>query len=184
MNTAEPSPRLREKDVRELEAALQDELPRFALVYKDESPLQRWIGRFVRPFNSHYMTQYTTVMFGRVYFPSRSWRQQAGPEQIYATLRHEAVHLRDARRFPIVFQLSYLFLFPAVLTLRAVWEWRAYLETMRVHIELHGDIPDTLLAHIQGRFTGPDYLFMCPFPKLVRRKLEAARRRLRELNRR
>ena len=184
MNTVEPSTRLGEQDVLELEKALQDELPRFAVAYKDEVPLQRRIGRLIWPFNRHYMTQYTTVMFGRVYFPSRAWRQQVGPEQIYATLRHEAVHLRDARRFPILFQLSYLFLLPAVLTLRAVWEWRAYHETMRVHIELHGDIPDTLLEHIQGRFTGPDYLFMCPFPKLVRRKLEAARRELRDLNRR
>jgi hypothetical protein len=39
-------------------------------------------------------------------------------------LRHEAVHLRDARRFPVLFELSYLAALPAVFTARAWWEWR------------------------------------------------------------
>lgn len=164
--------------VNQLEESLSDELPRFAVAYKDESRLQQWIARLVWIFNRHYLTDYTTVMFGRVYFPSRKWREKVGPEQIYNTLRHEAVHLRDARRFPVLFQFSYLFLFPTIVTVRAVWEWRAYLETLRVHSETHGEIPDRLLEHIEKRFTGPDYLFMCPFRGLIRRWLEAARRRL------
>jgi hypothetical protein len=157
------------------EVALRAELPRFAICYKDESGLQRAIGAVVRPFNRDYMTRYTTVMFGRVYFPSRAWCERLGPETVYKVLRHEAVHLRDARRYPGLFHLSYLFALPAVFTARAWWEWRAYLETMRVEVELHGHVSDATLRYLERCFTGPDYLFMCPFPRFVRRRLEAAR---------
>jgi hypothetical protein len=164
-------------DVEAYERELAAELPGFAVAYKDESRVQRVLARLLWPFNRHYLTGYTTVMFGRVYFPSRAWREAAGAERIYKTLRHEAVHLRDARRFPLLFQLTYLFVLPSVLTLRALWEWRAYAETLRVEHELHGPIPDRLLDDITARFVGPDYLFMCPFPRFVRRRLEALRRR-------
>lgn len=165
-------------DLAALEAHLQRHLPRFRICYKDESRLQQLIGRLVWPFNRTYCTHYTTVMFGRVYFPSRDWCEAWGPEAIYGILRHEAVHLMDMRRFPLIFQLSYLFLLPSVFTARAWWEWRGYLETMRVEAELHGCIPDSLITHIQTRFTGPDYLYMCPFPGFIRRRLLAARARL------
>lgn len=161
-----------------LEADLARALPRFAVRYKDESALQRLIGRLLRPFCPTYLTGYTTAMFGRVYFPSRAWRATVGPGTVYRILRHEAVHLRDARRFPLVFHFTYLFCLPAGLTARAYWEWRAYRETLRVEAELTGEIPDALLDHVQARFTGPDYLFMCPFPRFVRRRLERARARI------
>ena len=165
-------------DVDALEAALAAELPRFAVRYKDESTFQRIIAGAIRPFNKVYSTRYTTVMFGRVYFPSRVWRERIGPAGIYSTLRHEAVHLRDARRFPVFFQLSYLGLLPVGLTLRALWEWRAYTETLRVELELHGRIYDQTLVEIARCFTGPDYLFMCPFPRWIEGRLERLARRL------
>lgn len=173
-----PRRTISEADLAELEARLQRELPRFAIRYKDESALQRLIGALVRPFNRTYLTRYTTVMFGKVYFPSRDWCRCQGADAIYRVLRHEAVHLRDMRRFPLVFHLTYLFALPAVFTLRALWEWRAYQESLRVQAELCDHIPDAMLDHIERCFTGPDYLFMCPFPRFVRRRLEAARERL------
>lgn len=165
-------------DVEALEAELRASIPGFDVRYKDESALQRFLGRLLRPLCPTYCTTYTTVMFGRVYFPSRAWRARVGPETLYGVLRHEAVHLRDARRWPVLFELSYLFALPAMFTARAGWEWRAYRETLRVEFELTGDIPDALLDHIERRFTGPDYGFMCPFPRFVRRRLEAERARL------
>lgn len=182
MPTLRPFPPIRDAidadDLAALEAHLRACLPRFRICYKDESRIQRLIGRLVWPFNRTYCTHYTTVMFGRVYFPSRDWCATWGPEAIYGILRHEAVHLDDMRRFPIIFHLSYLFLLPAGLTARAFWEWRGYLETMRVEAELQGCIPDSLITHIAERFTGPDYLFMCPFPRVVRRRLLRARARI------
>lgn len=177
-----PFPPVRDRvdaaDLEALEAHLRAHLPRFRICYKDESTLQRLIGRLVWPFNRTYCTQYTTVMFGRVYFPNRDWCARWGPEAVYGILRHEAIHLMDMRRFPGLFQLSYLFALPSIFTMRAVWEWRGYVETMRVEAELHGCISDTLITHIQARFTGADYLFMCPFPRFIRRRLLKARDRL------
>ncbi len=153
--------------------ALRAELPRFAVCFKDESPLQRLIGRLLRPFNGAYMTRYTTVMFGRVYFPNRDWYERVGPRHIYRTLRHEAIHLRDARRFPLLFQVSYLAALPAVFTMRAVWEWRAYRETVRVWFETDGDCPAEVLDSIEQAFVSSDYLFMFPFRRAIRRRLDA-----------
>lgn len=167
--------RITEEDVESYERELARELPRFKVCYKDESALQRLIGKVVWPFNRTYMTNYTTVMFGRVYFPTKAWRDRVVPQVIYETLRHEAVHLRDARRFPIVFQLSYLFLLPAVFSARAIWELRAYSESIRVHAEIWGKVPDSMLQRLEDRFAGPDYFYMCPFRGFVRRWLERAR---------
>ena len=150
-------------------------LPRFAVRFKDESAMQRAVAVLVRPFNRDYLTRYTTVWFGRVYFPSRGWCREQGPEALYVTLRHEAVHLRDARRFPILFELSYLFALPAVFTARAWWEWRGYAETMRAIHDVGGALTDDLLDHIERQFTGASYLYMCPFPRFVRRRLERLR---------
>ena len=167
-----------EEDVAKLEAELLRELPRFGVGYKDESRVQAWIGALVRPFNATYMTNYTTVMFGKVWFPSRTWRARVGPRAIYETLRHEAVHLRDMRRFPIFFQLTYVLLLPAGITFRALWEWRAYAESLRVQAELDGRIDDESLDFIAERFTGPDYLYMLPFPRLDKARLRALRRQI------
>ena len=161
-----------------LEAELARELPGFAIRYKDESRLQRLIGACVRPFCPTYLTRYTTVMFGRVFVPSRAWRAQQSPEALYRLLRHEAVHLRDARRWPVLFQLSYLFALPTGLTARAFWEWRAYTESLRVDFELYGRIDDAAIEAVVAAFCGPDYLFMCPFPGFVRARAEALRARL------
>jgi len=158
---------------------LRRELPGFSIRYKDESPLQRGIAALVRPFNPRYLDGYTTVMFGNVYFPSRRWCEAVGPEALYRTLRHEAVHLRDMRRWPLIFQLSYLFGGPAIFTARAIWEARAYAESLRVSMELDGDITDRELERIARAFTGADYLFMCPFPRFVRRRLRRLRDELR-----
>lgn len=163
--------------------ALARELPGFAVRYKDESRLQRLIGRLVRPFNRDYLTRYTTVMFGRVWFPSRRWAACCRPADLYRILRHEAVHLRDARRYPLLFPLSYLLLPPIGPGFRALWEWRGYAESMRVDVELGRPIDDATIEHIARRFTGPDYLFMLPFPRLVRRRLRALRDRLQSASR-
>ena len=114
-------------------------------------------------------------MFGRVYLPSRVAMAEMSREGLYSLLRHEAVHLRDARRFPIFFQVSYLVLLPTGLTFRALWEWRGYAETMRCEHELWGEIPDALIERIVERFAGPDYLFMLPFRGLVRARLQRLR---------
>ncbi|TNE48878.1 MAG: hypothetical protein EP343_13395 [Deltaproteobacteria bacterium] len=150
---------------------MQQHLPRFQVCFKDESRLQRLIGWLLWPINRTYMTEYTTVMFGKIYFPSREEIESWGPAQVYAILRHEFVHLMDAKRFPVWFELSYLLLFPAGLTLRAYWEWRGYTQTLLVEHELYGTISDDIQEHILRRFVNSEYGWMFPFPNWLRRKM-------------
>jgi hypothetical protein len=158
---------------------LAREFPGFRVVTKEDSLLMRtlyWL--LAMPlWNRVFLTHYTTVLVYRVYMP----RALIGTDAGYRTLRHERVHMRDARRTGILpFAISYLFLLPTVLTLRAYWELRAYVETLRVELEETGAIPDESLERIATRFTGSDYFFMCPFPRFIRGQLAAARARLLE----
>ena len=60
-------------------------------------------------------------------------------------------------------------------------EWEAYAETLRVTAEVFGlDAARDPRLHeeIIGRFTGPDYAWMWPFPSVVRRWIEECLREL------
>jgi hypothetical protein len=121
------------------------------------------------------LTHYTTVIITVVYMPA----ELLGSDEAYATLRHERVHMRDCWRSGVLpFLISYLLLLPAVLTLRSVWEMRGYAETMRVEYEDTGEVSDETLTRIERQFVGPAYLWMCPFPPLVRWWLRRVRRRV------
>lgn len=122
-----------------------------------------------------FMTDYTTTIVTWIYMPKNLIGSSAG----YEVLRHEAVHVSDCIRTGVLpFVLSYILLLPSVLTLRAYWELRGYRETMRVECERTGDISDETMTWIAKRFTGSDYLWMLPFPKIVRRLLERNRSRI------
>jgi hypothetical protein len=165
-------------DVDALTAALSDRHRGFAVRFKDESRSQRGLAWLLRPVNPRYATHYTTVLFGRIYFPSRQGYEAADPAAIYATLRHEAVHLEDMRRFPVLFELSYLLLLPAGLTMRAFWELRAYRESMRVLHVTGATISDAYIEDLVARFAGLEYFYMCPIRALVRARLLVWRARL------
>jgi hypothetical protein len=112
---------------------------------------------------------------GTVFLAERLFGTRTG----YLILRHEAVHLVDQRRVGLVpFILSYLLLLPAGLTLRALWEWRAYRETLRAYFERGAEPARRRAAGIRRQFTGKTYLFMWPFGGLVRRWIERELARL------
>jgi len=106
---------------------------------------------------------------GTVYLAERLFGTRTG----YLILRHEAVHLVDQRRvglFPFI--LSYILLLPAGVTLRALWEWRAYRETLRAYFE-RGAVPARRRAEgIKKQFTGKTYLYMWPFGGMVQRWIQ------------
>jgi hypothetical protein len=158
-------------------AELRREFRTFRLVPKHESALMRlaYHGLLMRRWCPDFMTAYTTVLVSVVYMPAELIGTDAG----YRVLRHERVHMRDCWRSGVVpFVLSYALLLPAGLTLRAVWEMRGYAETMRAELELAGVIDDALLAHIERQFCSSAYLYMCPFPGLVRRWVRRTRDRV------
>ncbi|MBK7777025.1 MAG: hypothetical protein IPI43_23355 [Sandaracinaceae bacterium] len=59
---------------------------------------------------------------------------------------------------------------------RAWIEWRAYQETLRAYADVYGPraaADPTLHAYILLQFTGPAYLFMWPFPRMLQRLIDA-----------
>lgn len=158
-------------------AELEQEFSTFRLRRKDRSWLMKVIyhGLLLRLWCPYFMTHYTTVVISVVYMPHRLM----GTAEGYRVLRHERVHMRDCWRTGVLpFALSYLFLLPLGITLRSYWEMRGYAESMRVEFEETGDISHETLDHIAEQFTGSAYLWMCPFPGLVRRWLQRVRRRI------
>lgn len=92
------------------------------------------------------------------------------------TLQHELVHVRDQHRWHVLFFLSY-FLLPIGPSLKALWEWRAYKETLRVIWE---DLKNEEPGHrvyllgwygewVAKQFWSAGYVWMWPFPSMVRK---------------
>lgn len=98
-----------------------------------------------------------------------------------AVLRHERVHMRQARQHGMLkFALLYL-LVPLPIGLawyRAQFEWEAYEESMRAVAELHGLAmleDEKYKLSILSHFTTGAYGWMWPFPKQVGEWYEASR---------
>lgn len=92
--------------LRALERTLAEEIPSFRVCFKDESKFMRALGLLMSPFNATFMTEFTTTIGYRVYFPSRAWYEGNPPASV-ETLSHEFVHMHDNREAGIRFQLSY-----------------------------------------------------------------------------
>lgn len=163
-------------------AAIRDEFPRFRLVPKRESRLQRAIDLALRVVTlgqqREYLTHYHTVLGETLYLPDR-WRESSAAQQAI-TLRHERVHLRQRRRYGTV-GMALLYLLP-ILPLGLAWgrariEWEAYRETLRATAELFGleaaQSPE-LRARIVRQFTGAAYGWMWPFPRTIERWIDEA----------
>ncbi|MCC6872831.1 MAG: hypothetical protein IT378_00870 [Sandaracinaceae bacterium] len=114
-----------------------------------------------------YMTRYVTTIGARIYLPS-GWGERS-PESRYVTLRHEAIHLAQFRRYGLAgTALIYLLpIFPIGLAWgRTMLEKEAYAETFRATAEVFGldaARDPALRAHVIAQFTGPAYGWMWPF---------------------
>lgn len=163
--------------VDQLVADIHREFKTFRLIPKERSLVMKIIfyGTLMFLWCPNFMSGYTTVLITWVYMPE----SRIGSESSYTTLRHERVHMRDCFRSGILpFVISYLFLLPAVFTLRAIWEMRAYAETMRAELEQTGRISDMTVQHIADQFTSSSYFFMFPFPRYVKTWTERVRRQI------
>jgi hypothetical protein len=155
----------------DLVAALQREFPRFRIVRKDESTLHRAIhyallGLTLGRMRSYLDSFQTTI--GRTVYVTPDWDRWPADER-YVTLRHEAIHLRQFRRFTLPgMALLYVFL-PLPMGLawcRAYFEKEAYAESIRAAAEVWGPAHPrrpAYRAHIIDQFLGPTYGWMWPF---------------------
>lgn len=123
-----------------------------------------------------YIDRYFTTI-GRTFYLPTGWAAR-DPRARYVTLRHEAVHLRQFRRYGRV-GMSLLYLLP-ILPLglaygRARLEWEAYAETFRATAEVYGldaARAPALRAHVRRQFTSAAYGWMWPFPRTVDRWID------------
>lgn len=93
--------------LRAFEAEIVRHVPGFKIAYKDELLWMRLLGFLVAPFNSKFMTTYTTTFGRTVYVPSRAY-YESNPTVSFTVLAHEFVHLLDTQKSPLWFPVSYL----------------------------------------------------------------------------
>jgi hypothetical protein len=151
--------------------ALEAEIPGFRIVRKDHSRFQRAIHKALVLVTFGRMREYlegyqTTI--GRTIYVTPDWEERDDLDR-YVTLRHEAVHLRQFRRWTLPGMALLYILLPLPMGLawcRARFEQAAYAETIRAAAEVHG--PDRprepwFRDNILSQFTGPSYGWMWPF---------------------
>ena len=149
---------------------IREEFPDFQLVEKSRVWWMYVIGVVLRVLSlgsmSTFMSTYTTTIGRRVYTPSR-W-EYLSLSQKRLTLRHELVHMRQAKSYGAVrFALLYLFVpFPVYWSRwRAKFEKEAYAESMRLRAERYGAVAlhaASVREPILENFLTGKYLWMCP----------------------
>ncbi|MDB4967980.1 MAG: hypothetical protein JWN44_3669 [Myxococcales bacterium] len=145
------------------------------LVEKDRVWHQRlihWLLQVVTlGAQSQYLDRYVTTI-GRTIYLTPGWNDRALADR-YATMRHEAVHIEQFKRFGLLpMALAYLLL---PLPIGLAWcrmrlEREAYEETLRVQFA-HGGRPavEKIREHVIRQFTSGAYGWMWPFPRAVAR---------------
>jgi hypothetical protein len=157
--------------------ALGAEIPGFRIVRKDRSRLHRAIhytlvavtfGRM-----RSYLDSYQTTI-GKTVYVTSDWDDWPADRR-YVTLRHEAIHLRQFRRYTLPVMALLYVLLPLPLGLawfRARFEQEAYAETIRAAAEVwgpeHPRRPD-YRKYVVDQFVGPSYGWMWPFRRSVER---------------
>lgn len=166
-----------ERRYAQLVAELRAEFPRMRIVKKADSRLHRLIHKalVVVTFGGmrSYLESYQTTIGSSIYVTS-DWDER-DPLERYCTLRHEAVHLRQFRKFSLP-GMAFLYLFLplplGVAYFRARFEQEAYAESIRAAAEIHGPghpRSQSYRDHILEQFTGPSYGWMWPFRRSLER---------------
>lgn len=151
--------------------ALRTEFPRFRIVRKDRSRLHRAIhvalvGLTFGRMRSYLDSFQTTI--GNTVYVTPDW-DDWDPDQRYVTLRHEAIHLRQFRRYTLPGMAVLYVLLPLPMGLawfRAHFEKEAYAESIRAAAEVWGPAHPRqahFRRHIVDQFLGASYGWMWPF---------------------
>jgi hypothetical protein len=151
-------------------AGVRDEFPEFSLVYKKDSHFMKVLNVLLKivtfGLQKYFMSRYTTTVGYTVYIPATwndwDWRVRA------TILRHEAVHMRQRKKYGmILFAFLYL-LFPLPVVFayyRKKFEQEAYEESMRANLEYFGPNYFGAVAkeHVVAQFTSARYVWTWPW---------------------
>jgi hypothetical protein len=165
----------------QLVADIGREFPRFRIVRKNESRLQRGIhyGLVAITFGGmrHYLDGYHTTL-GQTVYVTPTWDDHSYDRR-YVTLRHERIHMQQFRRFTRLGMALLYGLLPLPMGLayfRARFEMAAYAESIRAAAEVWGieSVRDPDYRNgILSQFTGPAYGWMWPFRRSLERWYDA-----------
>jgi hypothetical protein len=156
---------------------IADEFPDFRVLKKTDSRLMAVIDRVLRIITlgkmSTYMTEFVTTVGTTVYVPA-DWYRMPETSRM-SVLRHERVHMRQARQYGrLWFSLLYLFI-PLPIGLayfRMKFEREAYEESIRASVEYFGieQIENShTRQHTIRHFTSAEYFWMFPFRRYLER---------------
>jgi hypothetical protein len=157
--------------------ALRREFPKMRIVRKDRSLMHRAIHKFLVVVTLGQMRNYldgfqTTI--GKTVYVTSDW-DELSVEYRYCTLRHEAVHLRQFRKWTLPGMALAYVLLPLPMGLawfRAHFEKEAYAESIRSAIEVYGRAhvnKPSYRSSIIEQFTSASYGWMWPFRRSMER---------------
>lgn len=86
--------------------------PDLEIRYKDESTLMKILGKILF-FNKSFMTNFTTTLGSKVYFPNKKF-VALRPLSSLVVLLHELVHVSDSKKWTQIL-FSFLYMFPLAL---------------------------------------------------------------------
>ena len=160
-------------DFNALTQQVSAEFPRFKIINKADSWFMKLLGHVMV---SSFMSSYVTTIWDTVYVPI-GW--DSYDDDLKCTLlRHERVHMRQARRltFPLFAFLYLLAFFPVGLAYcRARFELEAYTESLAADKDFGDDYTSPeKRAWLASQFTGPAYAYMWPFSGVVNRWIDEA----------
>lgn len=171
--------------LKKLTRELADEFPDFRIIKKTDSRLMSAIDLFLKVITfwkmTEYMTGFITTIGNTVYVPA-DWHQY--PETSRMTvLRHERVHMRQARRYGrLLFSLMYLFLpLPGgAAYFRMKLECEAYEESLAAMVEYYGvdALGPVTKERVLQHFMSAEYFWMWPFRRYLSRWYDRTAARL------
>jgi len=132
---------------------------KYRIVKKENSRFMKFLNFFVKRFNPIFMDRYVTVLGKTIYAPGGCISE--------TTLLHELQHIKDRKKWWILFDLSYLLFLPLGFTMRAHWEKKGYSITIKDTYKKNPRYAETndFKERIVSNFVSSKYLWMCPFRK-------------------
>lgn len=155
--------------------------PGFRVVQKRDSRLHRAIhyalvGLTLGQMRSYLDSFQTTI--GKTVYVTPSWNDLPDDER-YVTMRHEAIHLAQFRKFTLPGMAVLYVLLPlpmGVAWFRAYFEKQAYAESVRAAAEIWGieyAASTSYRTYILSQFSSAAYGWMWPFPASMNRWYDA-----------
>jgi hypothetical protein len=133
---------------------------KYRLKLKSESKFMKFLSYCLFWQRKTFMENYYSTIGRVMYVPTLN------PNDV--TLEHELIHVHDYQKNKVWFTLSYLLALPAVWTMRAHWERRAYAWYMQ-RLSWYD------VERIKSHFCTSTYFWMNPFKKSVEKWVEQVR---------